>query len=374
MWTTATNLAACLQLRFMRKGELQDLDESIVMSRQALDSFPEGHAQRSNRLSDLSNALCHRFQETRDAADLDEVLVLDQCAMMAMSLSHVNRWIVSRATISHLCIRFEVFQAIDDLDRAILISEGLLKTIPDGHVEKDYAACYLAQALLLRGRHMNACEDIDRAIREVSARKRLMQWPAAPQVSRILATGYLVRFRLNQDSRDAAYALDVTNNLLDIVGPSHYERFQCLVLAAELYSECGTPFRSSAIALKHIAEAMSNSCRDVRSKIQGAKTFLDIVKTQYKDVWTTASPAISAQLIYIYISTISLLPRVAFFGLHLHSRLQSLATGQSIALDGASHALNTSHPERALEILEQGRVTFWNHTLRLRSPFDHVPN
>jgi hypothetical protein len=48
--------------------------------------------------------------------------------------------------------------------------------------------------------------------------------------------------------------------------------------------------------------------------------------------------------------------------------------GQSIALDGASHALNISHPNRALEILEQGRVIFWNHTLRLRSPFDHVPD
>jgi hypothetical protein len=65
---------------------------------------------------------------------------------------------------------------------------------------------------------------------------------------------------------------------------------------------------------------------------------------------------------------------VAFFGLHLHSRLQSLAIGQSIALDGASHALNISHPKRALEILEQGRAIFWNHILRLRSPFDHVPN
>jgi hypothetical protein len=76
----------------------------------------------------------------------------------------------------------------------------------------------------------------------------------------------------------------------------------------------------------------------------------------------------------IYMSTISLLPRVAFFGLHLRSRLHSLAIGQSIALDGASHALNISLPKRALEILEQGRAIFWNHALRLRSPFEHVPD
>jgi hypothetical protein len=222
---------------------------------------------------------------------------------------------------------------------------------------------------------MNACEDIDRAICElVLSTKRLEHRAAAPEVVRTLAASYLARFRLNQDPCDAVHALDITNALLNVVGPGHYERFQCLVHAAELYLEPGTPFRDLAIALQHITEAMLNSCRDVRSKIQGAKGFLDIVKAQYKEDWTTASPAISVQLIDVYISTINLLPQVAFFGLHLYSRLQSLAAGQTIALDGASHALNILYPERALVLLEQGRVIFWNHTLRLRSPFDHVPD
>jgi hypothetical protein len=222
---------------------------------------------------------------------------------------------------------------------------------------------------------MNALEDVDRAIDELLPfRQRLSQWANAPEVSRTVAASYLVRFRLNRDPRDAEDSLGITSDLLDVVGPGHYERFRCLLHAAELYLERGTPFRDIEVALKYIAEAILNNCRDVRSKIQGVKGFLDMVGKQYKDIRTTASSTIRAQLLDIYISTIHLLPRVAFFGLHLHSRLLSLAMGQTIALDGASHALNISLPERALEILEQGRAVFWNHTLQLRSPFDRVPD
>jgi tetratricopeptide (TPR) repeat protein len=374
-WLFTASLADGLRLRFMRTGELQDLEESIELCRRAIDIIPKGHPFRPKVFASLSDALCHRFHETRDVADLREVVDSDRYAIAAMSPLHVDYWHVSLSAISHLCIRFEVFQAVDDLDQAILLSEGLLNSIPHGRTQKDDTVRHLAKALLLRGAHLNAREDVDRAIREaVPFRKQLTQWAAAPQVvSRTLSASYLVRFRLNQDSCDIAHALGITNDLLNVVGPGHYERFQSLIHAAELYSELGTPFRDSKIALMHIAEAMSNNCRDVRSKIQGAKFFLDTVKIQYKDAWTTASPAVSAQLLDIYMSTINLLPQVAFFGLHLHSRLQSLAMGQNIALDGASHALNISLPERALEILEQGRAIFWNHTLRLRSPFDHVP-
>jgi tetratricopeptide (TPR) repeat protein len=374
-WQCMFNLANSLRHRFTRKGELRDLEESIELDRHAIDLLPEEHHERPVIFSCLGQALCDRFQETRDAADLDEALVSCRYAIAAMSPSHVNYSDVSHAAISYLCIRFEVCQEVDDLEQAIQLSEDLLKTVPDEHIDKVDTIPYLAKALLLRGAYINAPEDIDRAIREVeSYRERLAQWAAAPEISRILSASYLARFRLNQDPRDATYALHITNNLLEAVGPSHYERSQCLVHAAELYSERNTPFCDIAIALKHIAEALLNNCRDVRWKIQGAKTFLDIVKTQYKDIWMTASPSISAQLLDIYISTISLLPRVAFFGLHLHSRLKSLAMGQGITLDGASHALNILLPERALEILEQGRAIFWNHALRLRSPFDHVPD
>jgi tetratricopeptide (TPR) repeat protein len=373
-WTCAGNLARALRFRYTQKGDLEDLEECFELYRHAIDLLPEGHPERPILFACLSEVLCDRFRETRDVASLDEALVWSRYAMAAMSPSHVDYCDVSQLAISHLCIRFEAFQAVDDLDQAILLSEDSLKILPDEHAQKYDTIRHLAKALLLRGAHMNARKDIDRAIHEVMpVKERLAQSMAASEVSRTLAASYLVRFRLSQGSRDATHAMTITNELLNTVGPNHYERFQCLVHAAELYLEHGTPFHDVEIAVGHIEEALLNNCRDVRSKLQGAKSFLDLVKAHYEDVRMSTSPAISAQLLDIYTTTISLLPRVAFFGLHLRSRLQSLAMGQGIALDGASHALGLSLPKRALEMLEQGRVIFWNHTLRLRSPFGHVP-
>jgi tetratricopeptide (TPR) repeat protein len=279
-WQYALNLAYSLRFRFMQKGDLQDLEGSIELCRNTIDLLPEGHHERPRIFSSLGKALCQRFHEARNATDLDEALVSGRTAMAAMSPLHRDYSDVVTTIVSHLCLRFEVFQSVEDLDQAISLSEGLLKTIPDGHIDQDDTIRHLAKALFLRGARMKA---------------------NAPEVSRTLAASYLVRFRLNQEPDDAAHALDITNDLLDAVGPGHYERFQCLIHAAELYLERDTPFRDSAVAVKHIAEAMSNHCRDVRSKIHGTNSFLDIVKIQYKDNWATTSPAISAQLLDIYI-------------------------------------------------------------------------
>jgi hypothetical protein len=94
---------------------------------------------------------------------------------------------------------------------------------------------------------------------------------------------------------------------------------------------------------------------------------------EHHDAFTMTSST-SFKLLDIIGNAVMLLPRIAFFGIHLHSRLQSLKEGQSIAMTGASLALNLSQAERALEIMEQGRAIFWTHTLRLRSPFNGIPD
>jgi hypothetical protein len=110
----------------------------------------------------------------------------------------------------------------------------------------------------------------------------------------------------------------------------------------------------------------------VRSKIRGAKEILVKLETENHDIFAIRSST-SLKLLDIIASAVALLPRIAFFGIHPYSRLQSLNEGQSIAMTGASHALNLSLPEKALEIMEQGRAIFWTHTLRLRSPFEGIP-
>jgi hypothetical protein len=154
--------------------------------------------------------------------------------------------------------------------------------------------------------------------------------------------------------------------------PNHYERFQCLIDAAKLYMEYGTPYYNIDIALKYLSETLDNRHRDVRPKIRGVRNALLRLEIDYHDLFITMSSA-SLKLLEITQSAVSLLPRITFFGIHPYSRLQSLEQGQTIAMIDASHALNLSLPEKALEIMEQYRAIFWTHTLCLRSSFDDIP-
>ena len=75
-----------------------------------------------------------------------------------------------------------------------------------------------------------------------------------------------------------------------------------------------------------------------------------------------------------YIATAGLLPRVAYFGLDIGSRLRALADADKLAVNGAAHALILEQPQLAIELLEQGRAVFWSQHLRLRTAFDALPS
>jgi hypothetical protein len=70
---------------------------------------------------------------------------------------------------------------------------------------------------------------------------------------------------------------------------------------------------------------------------------------------------------------VNFLPYLAFYGIDLSSRLETLTAGQTVVSAAAIHALMLAKPSEAVEVLEQGRAIFWTHILKLRSQFDRVP-
>lgn len=55
------NLALCILTRYEQLGSVVDLDEVIVLGRETLESRPQGHADRSDSLKNLSRYLHTRF-------------------------------------------------------------------------------------------------------------------------------------------------------------------------------------------------------------------------------------------------------------------------------------------------------------------------
>jgi tetratricopeptide (TPR) repeat protein len=371
-WLCMANLAASLSVLFLQNADMRLLEEAIRCYRLAVKTIPDGHPDVYILMSNLARTLGYRSEQTADSADLDEALDVG-CRTLEMTIPPNQYAYAAHTVIVNLCSRFKVRREVDDLEKAIALAKESRKTVAGDSVKGDDVAYQQSEALLLRGRHTFNLEDVDEAIAVLTTvLPNREQSVYGPESLRHLVSCHLIKFRLGGDTADAQRALDITNTMMGRLVPSHYARFQCLLQADELYLECGTPFRSVPVALDHFAGALSDIHRDVRSRLQGAKYLLGILESQHRDVFSAASP-IQLQLLDIYTTAVGLLPRVAFFGLHLHSRLLSLAIGQTIALDGASHALILSLPERALEILEQGRATFWTHNLRLRTPFDSIP-
>ncbi|EIN08691.1 hypothetical protein PUNSTDRAFT_135069 [Punctularia strigosozonata HHB-11173 SS5] len=68
-----------------------------------------------------------------------------------------------------------------------------------------------------------------------------------------------------------------------------------------------------------------------------------------------------------------LLPRMAYPGVDVRSRLEILKGAQGLAVTAAMHAISNHQPRMAIEFLEHGRAILWNGILQLRSPFDGLP-
>ncbi|EIN06321.1 hypothetical protein PUNSTDRAFT_137098 [Punctularia strigosozonata HHB-11173 SS5] len=370
-WSYLDSLGFTLRLRFSWSGEVADLEEAIEVGRQAVEAVPDDHPRRFHAYRNLAEALVLRFNDVGDTPDLNEALQWDRDAMASIAPSDTEYSDVALAVVSHRCIRFNALRTEEDLEVSISLSQGLLSSLPAGDVNKPVAAYSLAKALLLRGQSHKAIADIDRAVEVLGqVADGLSQRIDGQDCTRTLAACHLARFRIFPNTDDALHALRITMNHFSAVG--RRDRYQCHIDAAQLYLEPGTPYQDLAIALQHLTDALMDNNRDVRTRIQDGANIMRIVESVY-DIFAD-DQSVSSQLLDVYVLVVSLLPGAAFLGVHLRSRLHSLSAGQTVALKGACHALNLSLPNRALEILEQGRASFWTNVLQMRSQFDGVPD
>jgi tetratricopeptide (TPR) repeat protein len=367
------NLAIALTLQFRLDGDVSHLEEASQLYHHSGDVLSKDHPLRPMTLHYFAESLGLRFKETGDISELNRAIDLDAQAIAALHSLTDNYTNSALQMVSHLCLRFEVLHGNDDLKKAIRVAEELFESVSGDDINRPPSVLVLARARLLHATDDNYSGDIDLAIQHLlSSQDELSRSRLGPESLRTLAACYVVKWRQSSDVDHALRARDAINEVLESIHPDHYEQFQSLVDAAGLYMEHRTPYYDIDVALKYLSDALGNTRRDVRSKIHGVKPILTKLEMEHHDLFTMTSPT-SLKLLDIIGNAVLLLPRIAFFGIYPYSRLQSLKEGQSIAMTGASLALNLSQPEKALEIMEQGRATFWTHTLRLRSSFDDIP-
>ncbi|KAG0691935.1 CHAT domain-containing protein [Suillus ampliporus] len=83
--SSLSNLANGLSTRFSHRGNDQDLDEAIILQREALALRPVCHPDRSSSLNGLANGLSTRFKHRGNAQDLNESLENLRCALTLLT-------------------------------------------------------------------------------------------------------------------------------------------------------------------------------------------------------------------------------------------------------------------------------------------------
>ena len=129
---------------------MQDLDEAIVLDREALDLCPQGHPHRSTSLHNLASHLSTRYTQLGAIHDLDEAIVLDQEALDLRPQGHPNRSMSLNNLASCLFARYKQLGAMRDLDGAIVLLQEALDLRPQGHPDRSQSLDNLARSLRSR--------------------------------------------------------------------------------------------------------------------------------------------------------------------------------------------------------------------------------
>ena len=158
-----SDLGSALWHRFGRIGSMVDLNEAILLGREALSLLPTPHPDRSSLLNGLGLWLLDHFRRTGLMVDLEEAIVMHR-ESMSLCLTHPDRTISLNSLGSGLVERFAMTGSMTDLEEAILIHRESLSLCPTPDPHRILSLNNLATALLHRFLQADLMTDLQETI------------------------------------------------------------------------------------------------------------------------------------------------------------------------------------------------------------------
>ncbi|KAG2344808.1 hypothetical protein BDR05DRAFT_1058690, partial [Suillus weaverae] len=253
------------------RNDLQDIDGTISLFRDALALHPQRHPDHSLSLYNLTEALTWRHQKKHTAADIREAAqlyheLLPLCpegtylrslAAGANGVDYVIRGcndlptdasdegIHLRRIVLELCppghqlrpraldelaqavgARFDQHGSIDDLDTSIQLGREAVSLCPEGRSDCDYHVNNLAVSLVLRFDHQGKLNDLDEAIslHEETLRLRPVEHKYHDCSLDNLGLALIARFNKRGDIDDITRAISLYREALTLCPPGHPRR------------------------------------------------------------------------------------------------------------------------------------------------------
>ena len=162
--SSLSNLALHLSTRYNLLGAMEDLDEAIALEREALNLRPQGHPDRSFSLNNLALHLSTRYKQLGEMEDLDEAITLNREALNLLPQGHPIRSTSLSNLALHLSARYNLLGVMEDLDEAIALEREALNLRSQGHPDRSFSLNNLALHLFTWYKQLGGMEDLDEAI------------------------------------------------------------------------------------------------------------------------------------------------------------------------------------------------------------------
>jgi tetratricopeptide (TPR) repeat protein len=355
-----SNLTAFLGRRFERAGDDADLDAAIDAGRRAASATPPGHPDLTGRLSNLSASYLTRFDRAGAGTDLDAAVDTGHQAAEALRPDDPGRCTILSNLGTALFRRFQGGQA-KDLDAAITALDAALSASAPGR--PDQAMCLLNLSAALRNRSERDGTPADLAAAIALGRQAVdaspPDRPGRTSYLSSLAATYFTRFGRTGDQADLEGAIDLGRQAVAGTRPGDAQ------VAGRLAS-LGT-FLSRRFT-QYADEADLDAAIDCWRQAGRAGTGTPGARLSAARSWGSAAARAGRvrDAAAGYEAAVGLLPTAAWHGIDRASRESLLAQWAGLAADAGALAVADGHPERAVELLEQGRSVLWNQALNLR--------
>ncbi|THU77350.1 TPR-like protein [Dendrothele bispora CBS 962.96] len=220
------NLGSAFFRRFNHLGELRDVENAILVNQQAVDLAPDGHADKAALLHNLGNALLGRFRHLGELEDIKNAILVKKQAVDLIPDGHVEKAGLLNNLGAALLGQFERLGKLEDIENAILVIQQAVNLTPDGHAHKVGWLGDLGYAFFRRFECLGKLEDIENAILIHQQAVDMTPDGHTDKAGRLINLGnaFFCRFKRLGERRDMENAILVNQQAVDLTPDGHADK------------------------------------------------------------------------------------------------------------------------------------------------------
>ncbi|KAJ6564813.1 CHAT domain-containing protein [Mycena capillaripes] len=363
------NLAIAYGDRFERTGGLQDLEDALDNFRAAVNLRPSEHRESAKHLHGLSVSLRERYQRLGDLQDLESALDKQHLAIKLTPEGHAALPDFLENLTACLLDRYQRLGDLRDLDVSITTDQEILRLTTEHHPKLAGRLHNVAVALSYRYIRLGKLDDLEDALEKIkqAVDLTLEDQTLLPRQLHLLANSLDLRCERLGNTEDLDSATGIYQRAINITPKDHPDLPEYLQALASAQTKKWEQTRHS----EDLQAALANYSRSL--EIPAIKP---VLSWNSAIEWASlARENQSPQCLTAYKHAFALLPEIILVGssLSVHQYTTKSINISEATSDAISACIDYCDLKLAVEILEQGLATRFQHMLQLKTKADDLP-